>query len=117
MFPEQIQKRIDAGMGCGSGIGEGWMELVTQLDKDVAQLDPDYVIDQVKEKFGGLRYYITISEGVDQETREKIWNTIHEAEEKSFDICDICGEAGKRVNVGGAGWIATRCEQHKDTRG
>jgi hypothetical protein len=116
-FPDQIQERIDAGRNCGSWIGNGWMDLVVQLDEQVAQLDPDYVIDQVKEKFGGLRYYISISEGVDQETCEKIWSIIHEVEDKSFDTCDMCGQPGKRLNVNGSGYIATRCEQHKDTTG
>jgi len=116
IFPEQIQKRIDAGRDCGSWIGNGWMDLVVQLDEQVAQLDPDYTISQVKEKFGGLRYYIAISEGTSDENCKEIWNIIHEAEDKSFDICDICGQPGKRLNVADMGYIATRCEQHKDTK-
>jgi hypothetical protein len=116
IFPEQIQKRIDAGRNCGSWIGNGWVDLVVQLDKQITQLDPDYVIDQVKEKFGGLRYYISISEGVAQETREQIWNTIHEVEDKSVETCDLCGQPGKRLNVDG-GYVATRCELHKNTSG
>ena len=114
MFPEQIQKRVDAGMGCGSGIGEGWMELVVQLDQQVAQLDPDYVIDQVKEKFGGLRYYVTLSEGLDKDIRESIYDIIHEAESKSYTICEVCGQPG--TESAATGWIATRCEQHKTTK-
>jgi hypothetical protein len=34
IFPKQIQKRIDAGKGCASGIGKGWLQIVIDLDKN-----------------------------------------------------------------------------------
>lgn len=35
----------------------GWWKLVVDLDARLAELDPDYTVCQVKEKFGALRYY------------------------------------------------------------
>lgn len=116
-FPEHIQKRLDAGKGCDSWIGTGWVNLVVQLDEQIVQLDPEYSISQIKEKFGGLRYYISISDCVDAndiDTIKKIRTLVYEAEDKSLSICDICGQDGKQLNVNGSGYIATRCEDHKD---
>jgi hypothetical protein len=53
-FPEPIQKRIDKGIGCGSGIGMGWMQIVLDTDAKLSAINPDYTIDQIKEKFGLL---------------------------------------------------------------
>ena len=41
--------------------GKGWQEIIENLDRELAKIDPNYTIDQIKEKFGGLRYYYTPS--------------------------------------------------------
>ena len=38
-------------------VDEGWYQLVVDCDKELSQIDPDYQIYQIKEKFGTLRYY------------------------------------------------------------
>ena len=55
---------------------------------------------QVKEKFGGLRFYMT--GGTDE-----IFGLIERAEEESYAICEQCGEPGRET---GNGWIRTLCE-------
>ena len=61
------------------------------------------VAQQVKEKFGGLRFYYS---GGD--------DTIHAyvtfAEYLSERTCDVCGAPGKQS---GGGWIVTRCKEHE----
>lgn len=112
-MPPDLQKRVDAGMGCGSYLMDGWRELIIQLDEDIARLDPDYKVDQIKEKFGGLRYYITISnEGVSKEVSEEVYALINIAEDRSMELCDICGKVGTRATQS-RGYIATRCDDHK----
>jgi len=106
-FPKEIDKRLKNGIGCWSGIGKGWHKLVIKLDKKIAKLYPDYTIDQVKEKFGGLRYYIgSVPEGVFDEIHE----LISEAEAQSLKTCDTCGKTGKGVAI--KGWWVTRCTKH-----
>jgi len=39
-------------------VRKGWWPLLARLDRDIAALAPNYQLLQVKEKFGGLRYYI-----------------------------------------------------------
>jgi len=61
--------------GGSNPVGKGWVPIVEQLDKDISELDPDYNITQVKEKFGTLRYYCDYSEpelplGI---TGEEVW--------------------------------------------
>lgn len=55
---------------------------------------------QVKEKFGGLRFYMT------SETTE-MSDFIRVAENISYKTCEICGKDGEPSE---AGWITTLCE-------
>jgi len=112
-YPEEIHHRIIyAAMQCGSGIREGWYELVLELDDAISKIYPLYTIDQVKEKFGGLRFYIGILPDIlPQEQHDEIYRLIHEAEEKSYVMCDVCGKLGQTMQVKEY-LIATRCEEH-----
>jgi len=112
-YPEEIHHRIIyAAMQCGSHMREGWYDLVLELDDAISKIYPLYTIDQVKEKFGGLRYYIGILPDIlPQEHHDEIYRLIHEAEEKSYTMCDICGEPGQTIRVGEY-LIATRCPKH-----
>jgi peptidyl-tRNA hydrolase len=75
-------------------------------DNPYNQEIPDEVIqvvaDQIKEKFGTLRFYY---HGGD--------NTIHGmvqmAESISTFTCEKCGASGK---LRGAGWLYTACDNH-----
>ena len=59
-------------------------------------------LDQVKEKFGTLRFYYT---GGD----EYISGLVSMAESMSGVTCETCGNPGKST---GGGWIKTVCEAH-----
>lgn len=73
---------------------EGWYPLVVNLDERLAAIDPDYVVHQVKEKFGTLRYYCAPS----GDPSTELWDTFHgivgEAERMSAITCERCGEPG-----------------------
>jgi hypothetical protein len=58
---------------------------------------------QVKEKFGGLRFYVT-------GTSDKNWALIRNAEQKSYGICE---STGSEVEVGtwNNGWVQTLCRK------
>lgn len=55
---------------------------------------------QVKEKFGGLRFYMTIES-------DEITTLIREAEALSFKTCEECGQPGESR---GASWVHTLCK-------
>ena len=94
------------GQGCSMEIGDGWYTLIDDLcaklqaDADACGSQPKAY--QVKEKFGGLRFYVDIATPEQQEM-------IGEAEEKSTKLCEVCGAAGTRTR---SGWIKTLCKAH-----
>lgn len=83
-------------------VGKGWHKLVEKLIEDLFELGWDGCLLQIKEKFGGLRFYI--AEGSDA-----IFDRINEAEDESYQTCEVTGEPGElRSDLG---WIKTLCEE------
>lgn len=78
---------------------DGWYDLIDELS---SKLEPLGVVAmQVKEKFGGLRFYI--GPGTDE-----AFDLIEEAERKSVHICEKCGQPGEQRNTG---WVKTLCDE------
>ena len=92
---------------------DGWLKLIDRLSQRITKLDPKGTIQavQVKEKFGGLRFY---TGPVPAEISEKVFKLISVAEEKSFHICQECGKKGRMRND--SGWYVTLCERHLKER-
>jgi hypothetical protein len=94
-------------MAWGMDCGDGWYWLIDQLCEELqGSIDrtkpapPQLVATQVKEKFGGLRFYI--SSGSDEQ-----YGAIHLAESMSYGICEFCGTT---EDVGQTeGWISSLC--------
>lgn len=59
---------------------------------------------QVKEKFGGLRFYVNGA-------TDKHHNYIDFAESMSYNICEQCGSPGQTYHMG---WHRTLCDKHPD---
>jgi hypothetical protein len=92
----------------------GWEKLVTDLDKELVRLFPNYVINQAKEKFGGLRYYVGLPrENYTDEEYNKKWDEayklIDRAEATSYSICEACGFLAARTRHNNHGWLRTLC--------
>jgi len=91
------------GLQCASG----WKSLYEPLIDEVTRLDGEVL--QVKEKFAGLRFYYSVPATISKEVHEQLTKKVAAAEDKSFEICEECGEPGQRA---GKGWIRTLCEKH-----
>lgn len=78
-------------------------DIENPLYRKVTDKIPQVVVDQVKEKFGGLRFYYS---GGD----EYISGLVSMAESMSYATCEECGNPGK-PNIGG--WIRTLCTTHR----
>ena len=68
-------------------------------------------ISQIKEKFGGFRFYMTeISlKNVGEELSKEIYSLIAQAEEESYTVCEFCGVSGElRKDLP---WKKTLCEK------
>lgn len=86
-------------------VGEGWHEIIRALEEQLNLIDPDYTLQQVKEKFGGLRYYASTDQ-----SDTNFHDLIRQAEEKSERTCEVCGEAATTQSI--RGWWKTLCEEH-----
>ncbi len=84
----------------GEFVGPGWNDIIYDLNKKLEAEKPDYQIFQIKEKFGGLRFY------TDKMTYLG-WDYVSEAEELSFKTCEECGRLGKIWSR--KGWVRTLC--------
>jgi hypothetical protein len=86
-------------------VGSGWNLLIKNLIQDLIRLGWNKEVIQVKEKFGGLRFYI--NEGTDE-----IHQRIGQAELESMKTCEITGRPGKlRTDIG---WYRTLCDEEYD---
>jgi len=83
-------------------------KIVTQenIDESKAKMEEEAakvsVAVQVKEKFGGLRFYV-------HGASNKHWDYISFAESMSYRTCEECGAAGKTYTDG---WHRTLCDIH-----
>lgn len=85
-----------------SGIGKGWHSLVRKLIDDLLKMGWGGEVYQVKEKFGGLRFYIGAGS-------DEIHERIQQAEDKSYSVCEVTGKPGKlRSDLG---WVRTLCDE------
>lgn len=89
-------------------VGNGWFKIIYELVNGIKindQKKGDWItkVTQCKEKFGGLRFYVT-------GTSDKNWSLIRNAEQKSYGVCE---ETGSEVEVGiwNDGWVRTLCRQ------
>jgi hypothetical protein len=106
---------------CGSSVGLGWKPLLEGFVAGCGQpLIDRTTIMQVKEKFGGLRLYISVDEeGLDpvryQELADQAQSLRRSAEDLSYKTCEWCGKLGSSGTDGGF-WTLTLCGGCKDER-
>jgi len=90
----------------------GWYGLTLPVIEEVRrynELHPDNEIriDQIKEKFGTLRIYLSH----EPDYLEKM---ICKAEHESGYICEICGARGSNEAING--WYMTLCDEHRKAK-
>lgn len=82
------------------------VELLKEDFRTVRPIVEQVVVSQVKEKFGGLRFYY---DGGD----DKIRGMVGMAESLSAITCEECGAPGDQRHDG---WIRTLCDEHAANR-
>ena len=90
----------------GIECSNGWYQLVHDLCTEIMKLYPseDFKAEQVKEKFGGLRFYVSGSTA-------DINNVIDDFEEKSYHVCESCGSEDQVECKGRPYWVTTLCAE------
>lgn len=126
IFADRNAPMTETCMCWGIAVGEGWYNIINQLCANIqGHIDwknsqrelllkdnpynvkipnhvPQVVAEQVKEKFGTLRFYYR---GGD----DYISGLVSMAESMSGVTCETCGAPGKQI---GGGWIYTACDEH-----
>jgi hypothetical protein len=100
----------------GFAVGKGWYPVLEALCDNIQNYTDwqnknhekhpvveQVVVEQIKEKFGGLRFYY---QGGDDE----ISGMVRMAESWASVACEECGGIGKRR---GGGWVRTLCDLHE----
>lgn len=99
-----IENRFVEGYPAWIAVGPGWRDILVRLDRQLSAIQSDYKVAQVKEKFGGLRFYTS---NVRPENMDEFRSLIDAAEHDSYRTCEECGDRGSlRDN----GWYKTLCE-------
>jgi hypothetical protein len=99
----------------GFDVGDGWFKPIYELSQKLEKLiekdieenknEEDYLhprASQVKEKYGGLRFYMFSA-------TEEMQKLIYETENLCSEICEDCGNTAKTTSVGG--WFLTLCDK------
>jgi hypothetical protein len=115
-FAKKMEERFPAmfvGAYGGFAVGKGWWHIIETLCANIQshidwanrkeQVVSQVVVAQVKEKFGGLRFYY---DGGD----ETIHGMVRMAEAWAGASCETCGDKGESRR---GGWIRTLCDKHE----
>jgi hypothetical protein len=120
-YPEIFTRENEYGerevIGYGISVGDGWYSIIDSLCSTIqshlnhhrskGHLTPAEFEEQVqtkaaqvKEKFGGLRFYVDNSDIY-------VRGAIQMAESMSVRTCETCGSPGKQRK---GGWVKTLCQ-------
>lgn len=93
----------------GKGTANAWTEeraddILENGDRDITPYVSRVVVDQVKEKFGGLRFYYHGGDDV-------VDGMVRMAESWAGHICEQCGNPG---TIRHGGWVRTLCDKHEE---
>lgn len=100
----ELLSRIPDGWGRWISCDAGWYSLITALGAKLATVDPDYVVHQIKEKFGTLRFYAETE--LDGERKGRFDALIVEAEVRSAHTCERCGSGRAEICVSGTAYYS-----------
>ncbi|MDQ6613289.1 MAG: hypothetical protein M3083_00600 [Actinomycetota bacterium] len=92
----QVLRRVVEGYARSIYCGPGWYRIVVELDQALAGLDPGYLVYQVKEKYGSLRYYFTTTQA---ESRPAMARLVGRAESLAAHTCESTGTTGAILMV------------------
>lgn len=112
LLKSELRKRFPELPPIGFEHGSGWYRIIggafAFMDQVRRRTGKPVIIQQIKEKFGGLRIYHQVA--MTQLERE-VFDLL--TEHVSFQTCEVCGLPGKS-NRGG--WVVTLCEFHRELR-
>ena len=107
--PDSFRGPVPPLTAFGFSVGDGWYDLIKSLSETLSRLKIDIRVEQVKEKFGGLRFYYTVQDYNDENHLGMSHGASRMAEEMSFSVCERCGDNAKHRNS--KKWLKTLCDE------
>ena len=101
-----ISNPRETGMYFGIECGPGWLPIIDECLSEIALLEEDVRIMQIKEKFGGLCIYTNGHSPT-------VSAIIRAAEDKCAKTCERCGEPGTLQTNGWYEVICPTCQTNK----
>jgi hypothetical protein len=115
IFADRFKPMTETCMCWGFECGDGWYNIIDHLCDEIQRhinwknrdglVVAQVVAEQVKEKFGTLRFYYR---GGD----DYISGLVSMAEAMSGVTCEQCGKPGT-TKPSQTGWVGTLCEEHR----
>lgn len=100
--------------GFDGTVGVGWVPILDRLATDLKALGWTGSVEQIKEKFGTLRFYAR-ADGVSPEQIQSFNDRIAQAERESATTCEDCGADGTHGPRSGGYWLKTLCNRCRNT--
>jgi len=93
---------------CGDCVNDGWVPMIEKLIQELIALGWDKNLQQIKEKFGGLRFYVGCA-------TPEMYELISQAENDSFKTCSSCSqEAVCKPLTSTNFWLLTLCNSCRE---
>jgi hypothetical protein len=86
-----VLARFAANWGASVDCGPGWWPIIAELDRQVAAIAPDYEVHQIKEKFGGLRFYYGMDEVGSDPRIDELIDHAEQIAARTCEMCEMCG--------------------------
>ena len=107
-YPSLYRDKNTNKVICGIACEDGWLLLIDVLSDLIVGRSTDIKAGQIKEKFGGLRFYV---DGCKKKDIDYILGVITMSEIISMFVCEICCLKGAKRGIYSN---STRCELHSD---
>jgi len=95
-------------MGWGFTCGDGWYDIIDWLSS-ILEVIGGIVAEQVKEKFGSLRFYYSFTNDVSEQLSSAVHHLVAEAANRSLSTCETCGKPGE-LKLNDIKWSKVLCD-------
>lgn len=90
---ELLKRKIDSRYRQSIDVGRGWYQIVLDCDHELTVIDQSYTLYQIKEKFGGLRYYMSSA-------HPSARDVVTWYEKRAATTCEVTGQPGVLMHRG-----------------
>lgn len=103
------------GVECGGGWTSNILSTLFRIE--AADINKIVLVNQIKEKFGGIRFYWSFRDDiVDDNLYKTITDIVKDLEHECLHTCEVCGERDGVTTASNNNWIITLCPECRSRR-